>query len=67
MRVLKRAGFPRQKGRLDSLEKHVGEQVFKTVVPVHSEPANGTLADIHKQRGSQLEECLPSLSLRRSD
>jgi predicted RNA binding protein YcfA (HicA-like mRNA interferase family) len=39
IRALKRAGFVelRQKGGHVSLEKLVGEQVFKTVVPLHSE------------------------------
>jgi predicted RNA binding protein YcfA (HicA-like mRNA interferase family) len=41
IRALKRGGFVelRQKGSQVSLEKRVGEQVFKTVVPMHSELA----------------------------
>ena len=60
IRALKRAGFLelRQKGSHVSLEKRVGEQVFKTVVPMHSELAKGTLSDILKQCGLTLDEFL---------
>ncbi len=60
VRALKRAGFVelRQKGSHVSLEKRVGEKVFKTVVPMHSELAKGTLSDILKQSGLTLEEFL---------
>lgn len=60
VRALKRAGFIelRQKGSHVSLEKRVGEKVFKTVVPMHSELAKGTLSDILKQSGLTLEEFL---------
>jgi predicted RNA binding protein YcfA (HicA-like mRNA interferase family) len=60
IRALKRAGFAelRQKGSHVSLEKRVGEKVFKTVVPMHSELAKGTLSDILKQCGLKLEEFL---------
>jgi predicted RNA binding protein YcfA (HicA-like mRNA interferase family) len=60
VRALKRAGFAelRQKGSHVSLEKRVGEKVFKTVVPMHSELAKGTLSDILKQSGLTLEEFL---------
>ena len=60
VRALKRAGFSelRQKGSHVSLEKRTVDQVFKTVVPVHSQLAKGTLADILKQCGLTLEEFL---------
>jgi len=63
IRALKRAGFAelRQKGSHVSLEKRVGEKVFKTVVPMHSELAKGTLSDILKQCGLKLEEFLELL------
>jgi predicted RNA binding protein YcfA (HicA-like mRNA interferase family) len=50
IRALKRAGFVelRQKASHVSLEKRIGEQVLKTVVPMHSELAKG-LADILKR------------------
>ena len=40
------------------MEKRVGEQVFKTVVPLHSEIAKGTLSDILKQCGLKIDEFL---------
>lgn len=60
VRALKRAGFIelRQKGSHVSLEKRAGEKVFKTVIPMHSELAKGTLSDILKQSGLTLEEFL---------
>jgi predicted RNA binding protein YcfA (HicA-like mRNA interferase family) len=63
IRALKRAGFVelRQKGSHVSLEKRTGDQVFKTVVPMHSELAKGTLSDILKQCGLNLEEFLDFL------
>jgi len=63
VRALKRAGFSelRQKGSPVSLEKRVGDQVFKTVAPMHSQLAKGTLADILKQCGLKLEEFLEFL------
>lgn len=63
VRALKRAGFVelRQKGSHVSLEKRLGEQVFKTVVPMHSEISKGTLSDILKQCGLKLEEFLELL------
>jgi predicted RNA binding protein YcfA (HicA-like mRNA interferase family) len=58
VRALKKAGFVelRQKGSHVSLEKRAGDKVFKTVVPMHSELAKGTLSDILKQCGVTLEE-----------
>jgi predicted RNA binding protein YcfA (HicA-like mRNA interferase family) len=63
LRALKRAGFVqlRQKGSHVSLEKRIGEQVFKTVVPLHAELAKGTLSDILKQCGIKLEEFIELL------
>ena len=60
LRVLKCVGFVelRQKGSPVSLEKRTGDRVFKTVVPIHSELARGTLSDILKQSGLTLEEFL---------
>lgn len=63
VRALKRAGFVelRQKGSHVSLEKRTGDQVFKTVVPLHHELARGTLSDILKQSGLSLEQFLELL------
>jgi predicted RNA binding protein YcfA (HicA-like mRNA interferase family) len=63
IRALKRAGFIelRQKGSHVSLEKRAGDQIFKTVVPMHSQLAKGTLSDILKQCGLKLEEFLELL------
>ncbi|GAC1702101.1 MAG: type II toxin-antitoxin system HicA family toxin [Candidatus Acidiferrum sp.] len=58
IRALKRDGFVelRQKGSHVSLEKRAGQQVFRTVVPMHSELAKGTLSDIIKQCGLTIDE-----------
>jgi predicted RNA binding protein YcfA (HicA-like mRNA interferase family) len=63
IRALKRAGFVelRQKGSHVSLEKRVGDQVLKTVVPRHDELAKGTLSDILKQCSLKLEQFLDLL------
>jgi predicted RNA binding protein YcfA (HicA-like mRNA interferase family) len=63
IKALKRAGFVelRQKGSHVSLEKRTGERLWKTVVPLHSEVAKGTLADILKQCGLTLAEFLEFL------
>jgi predicted RNA binding protein YcfA (HicA-like mRNA interferase family) len=63
IRALKRAGFVelRQKGSHVSLEKRAGEQVYKTVVPMHSQLSKGTLSDILKQCGLKLDEFLDLL------
>ncbi len=63
VKALKRAGFVelRQRGSHVSLEKRMGEKVWKTVVPMHSEVAKGTLADILKQCGLTLAEFLEFL------
>lgn len=61
--ALKRAGFVelRQRGSHVSLEKRVENQIFKTVVPMHSELAKGTLSDILKQCGLKLAEFIDLL------
>ena len=63
VRALKRAGFVelRQKGSHVSLERRFGEQVFRTVVPIHSELAKGTLSDILKQCGLKVDELIELL------
>ena len=63
VRALKRAGFVelRQKGSHVSLEKKTTEKLFRTVVPMHSELAKGTLSDILKQAGLTVEEFLEKL------
>jgi predicted RNA binding protein YcfA (HicA-like mRNA interferase family) len=63
IRALKRAGFVelRQKGSHVSPEKRTPDRILKTVVPMHSELAKGTLADILKQCGVSLEEFLDLL------
>jgi predicted RNA binding protein YcfA (HicA-like mRNA interferase family) len=63
IKALKRAGFVqlRQKGSHVSLEKRVGDRVWKTVVPMHSEVAKGTLSDILKQCDLTLAEFLELL------
>lgn len=60
VRALKRGGFVelRQKGSHVSLEKRTGDKIWKTVVPIHSEVAKGTLADILRQCGLTLAEFL---------
>ncbi len=63
VRALKRAGFiqMRQKGSHVSLEKRAADKVYKTVVPMHSTLAKGTLSDILKQAGLTLEQLLELL------
>ena len=51
----------RQKGSHVSLEKRVSGQTWKTVVPMHSEVAKGSLSDILKQCGLTLAEFLEFL------
>lgn len=60
VRALKRAGFVelRQKGSHISLERKSEGQTWRTVVPMHSELAKGTLSDILKQSGLTLDEFL---------
>jgi predicted RNA binding protein YcfA (HicA-like mRNA interferase family) len=63
VKALRRTGFVqlRQRGSHVSLEKRIGDKVWKTVVPMHSELAKGTLADILKQCGLTLAEFLELL------
>jgi len=63
VRAPKRAGFVelRQRGSHVSLEKRVGENLFRTVVPMHSSLAKGTLSDILKQSGLSVEEFIELL------
>jgi predicted RNA binding protein YcfA (HicA-like mRNA interferase family) len=63
VRALKRAGFSvlRQKGSHVSLEKRVGDKVFRTVVPQHTTLAKGTLSDILKQSGLTVDELVELL------
>jgi len=63
VKALKRAGFVqlRQKGSHVSLEKRTGDKTWRTVVPMHSDVAKGTLADILKQCGLTLAEFLEFL------
>jgi predicted RNA binding protein YcfA (HicA-like mRNA interferase family) len=63
IRALKQAGFVelRLKGSHVSLEKRSTEGVFRTVVPMHSVLAKGTLGDILKQSGLTVDEFLELL------
>ena len=63
VRALKRAGFVelRQKGSHVSLEKRTLEKTFRTVVPQHHTLAKGTLSDILRQAGLNLEQLLELL------
>jgi predicted RNA binding protein YcfA (HicA-like mRNA interferase family) len=63
VKALKLAGFVqlRQKGSHISLEKRSAGSTWKTVVPMHSEVAKGTLSDILKQSGLTLTEFLELL------
>jgi len=63
VKALKRSGFVqlRQKGSHVSLEKRIGDKTWRTVVPMHSDVAKGTLADILKQCGLTLAEFLEFL------
>ncbi|MBV9887591.1 MAG: type II toxin-antitoxin system HicA family toxin [Acidobacteria bacterium] len=63
VRALKRAGFVelRQKGSHVSMERRAGDKLFRTVVPMHSELAKGTLSDILKQCNLQIDELIELL------
>ena len=63
IRALKRAGFVelRQKGSHVSLEKRTVAKTFRTIVPMHSTLAKGTLSDILKQCGLTIEQLLELL------
>jgi predicted RNA binding protein YcfA (HicA-like mRNA interferase family) len=63
VRALKRAGFVelRQKGSHVSLERRDDDKTWRTVVPLHSTLAKGTLSDILKQSGLTIEQLLELL------
>jgi predicted RNA binding protein YcfA (HicA-like mRNA interferase family) len=63
VRALKRVGFIqlRQKGSHVSLEKRIGEKSLRTVVPLHSTLAKGTLSDILKQAALTVDELVELL------
>ena len=63
VRALRRAGFTelRQKGSHVSMERRSGDKVFRTVVPMHTELAKGTLSDILKQCNLQIDELIELL------
>jgi predicted RNA binding protein YcfA (HicA-like mRNA interferase family) len=63
VRALKRAGFIqlRQKGSHVSLEKRTGDKTLRTVVPLHSTLAKGTLSDILKQTALTVDELVELL------
>ena len=55
---LKRAGFipVRQRGSHVRLEKNTLDKIIKITVPLHSEMKKGTLLNIIKEAGLNLEE-----------
>ena len=53
--------LPSVSGEHVSLEKRSAEIVFRTVVPMHSVLAKGTLADLLKPSGLTLDEFLELL------
>ncbi|MDQ1251183.1 MAG: hypothetical protein QG646_252 [Euryarchaeota archaeon] len=61
--VLEKAGFVvvRQKGSHISLQKRTDEKTYKTVVPLHTKLAKGTLLDILHQTGLSKEELIDLL------
>ncbi len=63
VRALKRTGFIelRQKGSHVSFERRTSDKSFRTVVPLHSTLAQGTLSDILKQAGINPEQLLELL------
>ncbi|MFV2041063.1 MAG: type II toxin-antitoxin system HicA family toxin [Candidatus Hydrothermarchaeales archaeon] len=63
MAALKKAGFAevRQKGSHISMEKVTPEKTYRTVVPLHSELAKGTLIDILHQTGLSKKDLLKLL------
>ena len=63
IKALTKQGFV-QKGREGShvtLEKRVGNEVFRTTVPLHKELGKGLLLDIIRQSGFTREEFLKIL------
>jgi len=43
------------------MERRAGDKLFRTVVPMHSELAKGTLSDILKQCNLQIDELIELL------
>ena len=58
IKILKKLGFEeiRQKGSHVSLQKVAPEKTYRTVVPLHSELAKGTLRDVLNQCGIKKED-----------
>jgi predicted RNA binding protein YcfA (HicA-like mRNA interferase family) len=58
--ALQKAGFivVRQKGSHISLQKTTAEGTYRTVVPLHTRLAKGTLLDILHQTGLSKEELI---------
>lgn len=63
VKALEKAGFivVRQKGSHVSLQKVTNEGTYKTVVPLHTKLARGTLLDILHQTGLSKEELIALL------
>jgi predicted RNA binding protein YcfA (HicA-like mRNA interferase family) len=61
--ALEKAGFVvvRQKGSHVSLQKITSEGTYRTVVPLHTKLAKGTLLDILHQTGLSKEELISLL------
>ncbi|HOW15733.1 type II toxin-antitoxin system HicA family toxin [Methanosarcina sp.] len=61
--VLEKVGFVviRQKGSHVSLQKITDEKAYRTVVPLHTKLAKGTLLDILHQTGLSKEELIDLL------
>ena len=61
--ALEKAGFVvvRQKGSHVSLQKITNEGTYRTVVPLHTRLAKGTLLDIVHQTGLSKEELIDLL------
>ncbi len=61
--ALEKAGFVvvRQKGSHVSLQKITNEGTYRTVVPLHTRLAKGTLLDILQQTGLSIEELIDLL------
>jgi predicted RNA binding protein YcfA (HicA-like mRNA interferase family) len=61
--ALEKAGFViiRQKGSHVSLQKITSEGTYRTVVPLHTRLAKGTLIDILHQTGLSKEELIDLL------
>ncbi|MBA3848897.1 MAG: hypothetical protein C0502_02745 [Opitutus sp.] len=60
IRALRKAGFAvlRQKGSHVALEKKLGGQCWRTIVPLHREIRPGTLSDILNQSGLSKDDLM---------